>query len=119
MRAVRRRVDRRRAARRRREEPYRASWYPEESLTVEEAVRAYTLGPAYASGEEDVKGVLAPGRLADFVVLSRDPMEVPPDELPEITVETTVVGGIVRYEASSGSNASSSASSTPGGGAES
>ncbi len=105
--------------RKRRGEPHRASWYPEESLTVEEAARAYTIGPAYASGEEDAKGMLAPGRLADFVVLSRDPMEVPPDELPEITVEMTVVGGIVRYEGSSGSNPSNAASSASGGVAES
>jgi predicted amidohydrolase YtcJ len=101
--------------RQRREEPHRGSWYPEEALTVDEAVRAYTVGPAYASGEEDVKGVLAPGRLADFVALSGDPMEVPPQELPGITVEMTVVGGIVRYAGSSGSNSSNSASSAPGG----
>jgi predicted amidohydrolase YtcJ len=101
--------------RRRRDEPQRESWYPEEALTVDEAVRAYTIGAAYASGEEGVKGVLAPGRLADFVVLSRDPMDVPPEELPEITVEMTVVGGVVRYAGSSGSNASNSASSVPGG----
>jgi predicted amidohydrolase YtcJ len=101
--------------RKRREEPHQESWYPEESLTAEEAIRAYTIGPAYASGEEEIKGLLAPGRLADFVVLSRDPLEAPPDELPEITVEMTVVGGIVRYEASSGSSSSNWASSASGG----
>ncbi len=82
---------------------------------MDEAVRAYTMGPAYASGEEGMKGMLAPGRLADFVVLSRNPMDAPPEELPEITVEMTVVGGVVRYAGSSGSNASNSASSAPGG----
>ncbi len=101
--------------RRRREQPQRESWYPEEALTVDEAVRAYTMGPAYASGEEGMKGMLAPGRLADFVALSRNPMDAPPEELPEITVEMTVVGGVVRYAGSSGSNASNSASSAPGG----
>jgi predicted amidohydrolase YtcJ len=100
--------------RKRPDEPDRAPSYPEESLTVEEALRAYSAGPAYASGEEGTKGVLAPGRVADFVVLSRDPLEVTPDELPQIEVEMTVVGGSVRYDASSGSNPSK-ASSSPGG----
>ncbi len=101
--------------RKRREEPHRESWYPDEALTVEEAIRAYTIDAAYASGEERSKGLLAPGRLADFVVLSRDPLAVPADDLPEITVEMTVVGGIVRYEASSGSRSSNGTSSTSGG----
>ena len=105
--------------RKRREEPHGESWYPEEALHIEEAIRAYTTGPAYASGEEEIKGLLAPGRLADFVVLSRDPLEAPPDDLPEITVEMTVVGGIVRYEASSGSSSSNWASSASSGAADS
>jgi predicted amidohydrolase YtcJ len=100
--------------RKRRDENDRASWYPEEALTVDEALSAYTIGPAYASGEEETKGVLGPGRVADFVVLSRDPLEVVPDDLPQITAEMTVVGGIVRYDGSSGSKASS-VSSSPGG----
>lgn len=87
--------------RKRRDDAGRAPWYPEEALTVEEALCAYTIGPAYASGEEGMKGVLGPGRVADFVALSRDPLEVMPDELPQITVEKTVVGGIVRYDSSS------------------
>jgi predicted amidohydrolase YtcJ len=101
--------------RKRREEPHRASWYPEEALTVEEAIRAYTAGPAFASGEEEIKGRLTPGRFADFVVLSRDPLDVLPDDLPEITVEMTVVGGVVRYDASSGSRSSNLISSASGG----
>jgi predicted amidohydrolase YtcJ len=98
-------------ARKRQHEPDRPAWYPEERLTVEEAIRAYTEGPAYASGEERVKGKLLPGYLGDFVALSRDPLTVGPDELPEIRVEMTVVGGTVRYSASSGSGSSSSSSS--------
>lgn len=89
-------------------------WYSEEARTVEEALRAYSAGPAYASGEEGTKGVLAPGRVADFVVLSRDPRAVTPDELLRIEVGMTVVGGVVRYDASSGSSPSND-SWSPGG----
>ena len=99
--------------RKRQEEPDRAPWFPEECLTVEEAVRAYTEGAAHASGEEGLKGVLAPGRLADLVVLSGDPYLMPAEELPEIRVEMTVVGGVVRYASSSGSSSSAGISSSP------
>ncbi len=88
--------------RKRREEPHRPAWYAEESLTAEEAVRAYTVGPAYAAGEETIKGRLAPGYVADFVALSEDPLAVPPDRLPALRVMLTVVDGVVRYSASSG-----------------
>jgi len=98
-------------ARKRRDEPERPAWYPEESLTVDEAIRAYTEGPAYAAEEERLKGKLLPGYLADFVALSRDPLEAAPDELPGIQVAMTVVGGVVRYSVSSGSGSSSGSSS--------
>ncbi|HLJ60871.1 MAG TPA: amidohydrolase [bacterium] len=99
------------ATRKRRDEPARPAWYPEERLTIEEAIAAYTEGPAYAAGEERIKGKLLPGYLADFVALSRDPLAGTPDELPETQVEMTVVGGAVRYSASSGSGSSSASSS--------
>ena len=76
----------------------RGSWYPEETLTVEEAVRAYTVGAAFASGEEDIKGSLAPGYLADFIVLDRDVMAEAPDDpeiLLQVRVLATVIGGEV------------------------
>lgn len=97
--------------RKRREEPDRPAWYPEESLAVEEAVRAYTEGPAYAAGEETIKGRLVPGYVADFVALSEDPLAAPADRLPDIRVMLTVVGGVVRYSASSGTTVSSASSS--------
>ena len=100
-------------ARKRPDEPDRPAWYPEERVTVDEAICAYTEGPAYASGEERTKGRLAPGYLADFVALSHDPRAVPPEALPEIQVGLTVVGGVVRYSASSGSVKLSSTSSSP------
>ncbi len=97
-------------ARKRRHEPERPAWYPEERVTVAEAIHAYTAGAAYASGEERIKGRLLPGYVADFVALSRDPFAVPPEELPEIRVALTVVGGAVRYSASSASGSSSDSS---------
>ncbi len=66
---------------------------PEQRIPVEAAVRAFTLDAAYLAFEEGWKGSLAPGKVADFVVLSGDPFAVPPDRLREIAVERTVVGG--------------------------
>jgi predicted amidohydrolase YtcJ len=73
-------------------------WIPAQRLSVAEAVRAYTLGAARASGEERRKGSLAPGKLADLVVLSHDIFEIEPMEILEARVEITVLGGRVVYE---------------------
>jgi predicted amidohydrolase YtcJ len=62
-------------------------------ISVREAVDLYTVGAAHASGEERIKGTLAPGMLADFVELGRDPFEVPPPEIAGIPVRSTWVGG--------------------------
>ena len=70
---------------------------PEQRLTREEALRSYTLANAYAAFEEDIKGSITPGKLADIVVLSKDIMTVPEDEIPTARVVMTVVGGEVRY----------------------
>lgn len=72
-------------------------WYPEARLTVEEAIRCYTEGPAWAGGTEDSTGRLAPGYFADLVVLDRDPFQIPADEIPEIRVLGTMVGGQWRH----------------------
>ena len=73
-------------------------WVPEQKITVEEAVRAYTAGAAYASFDEPVKGVLAAGRLADFVVLDRNIFEIAPGEIRGVRVMTTIVGGRKVFE---------------------
>jgi predicted amidohydrolase YtcJ len=62
-------------------------------ITVREAFDLYTTGAAYASGEERIKGTLAPGMLADLVELGRDPFQVPPAEVVDIPVRSTWVGG--------------------------
>jgi predicted amidohydrolase YtcJ len=66
---------------------------PEQKVPVETAVRIWTMGSAYASFEEDIKGSIEVGKLADFVVLSDDPTQVPPDRIKNIQVELTYIGG--------------------------
>lgn len=66
-------------------------------VTVEEALRIWTLGSAYACFAEDYLGSLTVGKLADFVVLSDDPRRVPPQEIRLIRVEATYVGGELKY----------------------
>ncbi|WP_446744847.1 amidohydrolase [Silvibacterium acidisoli] len=72
-------------------------WFPQQKLTVEQSVHAYTMGSAYAESQDDIKGSLAPGKLADFDVLSDDIFHIDPVKIKDVTVVTTVLGGeIVR-----------------------
>jgi predicted amidohydrolase YtcJ len=73
-------------------------FYPDERMTRAEALRSYTLNGAYAGFEENIKGSIAPGKLADIVVLSRDIMTVPEDEIPGTQVMVTIVGGKVVFD---------------------
>jgi hypothetical protein len=68
-------------------------WYPEQRLTVEEALHGYTTGPAYTAGTEDRLGMLAPGYLADLIALDTDPFTCEPGQLREIKPKATMVGG--------------------------
>jgi hypothetical protein len=72
-------------------------FHPEQRLTRQEALETYTANNAYAAFEEDLKGSLSPGKLADFVMLDRDILEVPDAELAGARVVTTVLGGRVAY----------------------
>lgn len=72
-------------------------WYPEAKVTLEEALRAYTIGPAYTAGLEKQQGRLSAGYLADLVVLDRDLLRTAPDEILDIKVVATMVGGQWRY----------------------
>jgi hypothetical protein len=76
---------------------YPGGWNPEERLTVEEALRAYTYGSAYATFEEAEKGIIAPGKLADVVVLAQDFFNIPPEMIKEARVALTIVRGKVVY----------------------
>lgn len=78
-------------------------WVPEERIDAETALRAYTVNNAWAEGNEDRKGTLAEGFLADLVVLDRNPLEVDPVELQHIEVEMTVMDGRIVHRREDGS----------------
>jgi predicted amidohydrolase YtcJ len=71
----------------------RPAWRPDEAVTVEQALQAATVAPVWLAGDERRRGTLVPGRLADLVVLDRDPVTCPAEELGEIEVVATMVGG--------------------------
>ena len=73
-------------------------WFPEEKLTMEEAIELYTLGSAYAQFMEDRKGMIKEGYLADMVIVDRDLLTVPEGEIMQTQVDYTIVGGKVVYE---------------------
>jgi predicted amidohydrolase YtcJ len=72
-------------------------WVPEQKITVAEAIRAYTMGSAYASFDEKIKGSIEPGKLADMVVVSDDILSIPAVGIEKTRVETTVFDGKVVY----------------------
>jgi predicted amidohydrolase YtcJ len=71
--------------------------FSEQCLSFEEALRMYSVDAAYSSGEEEIKGSIEVGKLADLTVLSNDPLTVPTDEIKDIPVEMTVIDGKVVY----------------------
>jgi len=71
---------------------------PEQRLTREQALQSYTINNAYAAFEEDIKGSITPGKLADITVLSRDIMTVPEEEIPGTEIVYTIIGGEVKYK---------------------
>jgi predicted amidohydrolase YtcJ len=74
-------------------------WGPSQRISVTEAMRICTVHGAYASFEEDLKGSLVPGKLADFVILEKDPHDVDPEDIINIGIVRTVLGGKTVYEA--------------------
>lgn len=74
-------------------------WIPEQKITVEEAVRAYTLGSAFAEFQENVKGTLSVGKLADFVILSDDIFSINPNDIGKTKILTTVMDGHIVFQA--------------------
>lgn len=75
-------------------------FYPDQRMTREEALRSYTLNNAYAAFEEDLKGSLEVGKLADIAVLSEDILSIEESRIPDVQVDLTIVGGEVRFERS-------------------
>ena len=73
-------------------------WFPEQKISVEEAIEAYTLSAAFAAFDEDIKGSITPGKLADMVVLSQDILTIPANAIVNTEVLYTIVGGKVVFE---------------------
>lgn len=71
---------------------------PEQKITPREALLTYTRYAAFSTFEEDIKGSIEPGKLADLVVLSENPLEVAPEKIKDISVETTILGGEIVYQ---------------------
>ncbi|MEQ9569264.1 MAG: amidohydrolase family protein, partial [Longimicrobiales bacterium] len=76
-------------------------WFPEERIDIDTALRAYTVNNAWVAGEEDRKGRVAEGYLADLAVLEADPYAVAPEELKDVRVDLTIVDGRIVYRRSS------------------
>lgn len=74
-------------------------WQPDECMTRAEALRSFTYDAAYAAFEEDLKGTLEPGKLADFIVIDRDVLTCPEREMADVRVLRTVIGGETVYQA--------------------
>jgi predicted amidohydrolase YtcJ len=77
--------------------PGAEGWYPEQRLSLEEAVRAFTAAAAETSGQRDRQGSITPGKLADMTILSQPVFELPAEALLETAVDGTLVGGIFRH----------------------
>ena len=77
-------------------------WFPEQKLTVAEAVEAYTMGSAYAEFQERDKGSITPGKLADMVLLSDDIFSIDPGKIRDVKIVKTIVGGKIIWESTQG-----------------
>jgi predicted amidohydrolase YtcJ len=84
------------------------TFFPAQRMTRDEALRSYTIGAAYAAFDDKEKGSLSLGKLADVVVLSRDILTVPDEEILDARVDLTIVGGKVRWDRSAAAVRSSS-----------
>ena len=73
------------------------AWAAEPEITVEQGLRLLTIGPAYAAGQEEVLGTLKAGKFADIIILDRNPIQVEPDEILNLSVLMTMVGGNVEF----------------------
>ena len=73
-------------------------WIPEQRISVAQAVHAYTVGSAYAEHQENLKGSIRPGMLADLVVLSNDIFAIPPESIEKTNVDMTIFNGTVIFE---------------------
>jgi predicted amidohydrolase YtcJ len=77
-----------------------SGWYADQRLTREEALKAFTAWAAFASFEENIKGTIEEGKVADFTILSNDIMKIDPKEILDTHVEMTIIGGEVVFTSS-------------------
>ena len=77
---------------------------PAEAVSIRDAIRMYTRNPTYLTWDEHKKGTLEAGKFADFIVLDRDPLTIPPEQLLQMQVDMTVVGGKILYERAQGTH---------------
>jgi hypothetical protein len=75
-----------------------AGWFPEQKLTIEEAIEAYTMGSAFAEFQDRDKGSITIGKLADMILLSEDLLTIAPAKIRDVKVLKTIVGGKVVFE---------------------
>ncbi len=75
-----------------------SGWVPEQKITVEEAIKCYTINSAYASFEENIKGSIEQGKLADLIVLSEDILTIEPEKIGDVKVEMTIFDGKIVYK---------------------
>jgi hypothetical protein len=75
-----------------------AGWVPRQKITVEQSLRAYTIDAAYAAFSESSLGSLEPGKLADLVILDRNPFDTPPEEINAVAINATIVAGKLVYQ---------------------
>jgi predicted amidohydrolase YtcJ len=73
-------------------------WHPEQAVTRQQALKMFTVWPAYAAFQEKEKGTLAPGKLADLTVLSADIMRIPEPEILQTRCTMTIIGGEIVFE---------------------
>jgi predicted amidohydrolase YtcJ len=73
-------------------------WLPEQKISVEDAIKCYTINSAYAAFEENIKGSIEPGKLADFVVLTEDILTINPADIINVKVDRTIFDGQVIYQ---------------------
>ena len=82
-------------------DPEQHSWYPQQAILLKDALKAYTMGPAIACGDEKHCGSLEPGKYADFIVLDRDIFNVTSQQLLDTKVMKTILNGKVVFSRSS------------------
>jgi predicted amidohydrolase YtcJ len=73
-------------------------WFPEQKISLEEALRGYTRNGAYAEFADEVKGSIAVGKLADLVILNQNIFRIPAERISEARVKTTIVGGKIIFQ---------------------